>query len=165
MTSTIENPIVLGRCLWALGRINFNSDQANVQVSIMSFIVACSFISDSHRSIRLMAAQTMSRCAGRILREKKAQELKLAMEQEGANIDLIYDIVVALAADTNDYTVTIFLNAVVSICKIYPHLIVRTTKILSQDILVLYGRSYTDPVVSGSILDLIVMIIENPEAG
>jgi hypothetical protein len=87
------------------------------------------------------------------------------MESEGANIDLIYDIIVALAADTNDYTVTIFLNAVVSICKIYPHLIVRTTKILSQDILVLYGRSYNDPVIAGSILDLIVMIIENPEAG
>lgn len=53
------------------------------------------------------------------------------MEGEGANINLIYDVVVALAADTSDYTVNIFLSAVISICKVYPHLIVRTTNILS----------------------------------
>jgi hypothetical protein len=87
------------------------------------------------------------------------------MVAEGANIDMIYDVVVALAADTNDYTVNIFLNAVINICKIYPHLIVRTTQILSAGILILYGKSYMDPVIAGSILDLIVLIIDNSEAG
>lgn len=132
---------------------------------MMSFIVAVHFIANKHNSIKLMAAKTMSSAANKIFRAGKVEELRQVMIKEQANISEIYKAVVNMAEKTNEATVHIVLSCVISLCKIYPELLLATTKNLSKDLLVLFGNYYSDPVIAGYILDLIVMILEDAECG
>lgn len=161
----IYNFIVIGRCLWTIGKVSSCIDDQNIESTILSFIAAAHFIANDHTSIQLMAAKTMSSSASKLVRSGKVEELRQRMIKETANINEIYKAVVNLAEKTNDFTVHVVLSCVISLCKIYPELLLATTKNLSKDLLVLFGNHYSDPLIAGYILDLIVMILEDSECG
>ena len=162
---TEKNPKVVGRCLWTIGRVTACVDDENIDSTINSFIISCHFLASPYQSIKLMSAKTISSTAGKIIRASKVEDLKAQMIKHKANIQEIYKTIVEMAGVTNEATVHIILSAIINLCKLYEELLLETTKHLTKDILILFGNNYSDPVVSGYILDLIVLILNRADTG
>lgn len=165
LISTETNPVILGRCLWALGRVNSNADIKEPDLFIDCFLTGCQYLSSEHRAVALIAASTLSKAGNQLLRMRSIDLLRLRLESSELDITPAYQQVLKLASFSNELTLDIMLSCLLTLSRLFPALLIKTAEILTSDILVAFGVHYRDPVIAGNILDLIVLILANPESG
>ena len=96
---------------------------------------------------------------------EKTQSLKSALLERGVNIQTIYEEIVKLATDCNELTIHIVLSSILSLSKMFNEILIETSISLTSEILSIFGNFYNDPLISGYILDLIVLMLSDENAG